>query len=688
MAGQKIDIEISAKLDQLDRDFSRAASLARETSNKIEGAFGNLSGSLKGVAGGLVAAFSVDAFKGMIMGAVEAQDHINDLSKSTSLSVETLAGLGSAAIKSGSNLDDVAASINKLSVNMGKEPEKFRAIGVSAKDPIEAFKQLADVFVAIKDPQERAAFAAAALGKSWAGTAPLLSEGGKAIGEMVEKGTRLSKITTESAKAADELNDRLSDLETASQGVKAAFVNLLVPTLTRFAEEASSASAAGLSLWGAITGIGMSDPTKSPATKIRELTSDIEKLNSTKARLSANNERFGTSIDSSSIDDSIAKNKKLIEYYKERQRAEALRGADGAYGNEGRGKKQTDLNPNTRAFIDGPASKSSSQISEGQRLIEQLKDRLLGEEKLTEVQKLEAQFADDKYKKISAGEKSAALGVAAQIDARKALASELDAEIARINAVTKEYDAQDARLKSLIASTDIGKTNQTMQDEALAESAFMSGKIDTTTYDQIIAKLHEVKDEGKGAFSELQSAIEGWGKSSAEAIVDFCSGSEVSFKSMVASMLKEIAKMMIYKNVTKPIADNAGTWISALLSSATANANGGVYDSPSLSAYSGGVYSSPQFFKFASGAGVFGEAGPEAIMPLSRGADGKLGVKASGSSGTNVAISITVNEASGASEQASSGDTNAAWTQFAGRIKAMIIEQITTEKRPGGLLYA
>lgn len=72
--------------------------------------------------------------------------------------------------------------------------------------------------------------------------------------------------------------------------------------------------------------------------------------------------------------------------------------------------------------------------------------------------------------------------------------------------------------------------------------------------------------------------------------------------------------------------------------SVTANALGGVYSSPSLSAYSGQVVSQPTMFAFAKGAGLMGEAGPEAIMPLSRGSDGKLGVKASGSS-----VSVVVN---------------------------------------------
>ncbi|XYQ56826.1 phage tail tape measure protein [Pectobacterium carotovorum] len=91
------------------------------------------------------------------------------------------------------------------------------------------------------------------------------------------------------------------------------------------------------------------------------------------------------------------------------------------------------------------------------------------------------------------------------------------------------------------------------------------------------------------------------------------------------------------------------------------NALGGVYDSPSLSAYSGGVYSTPQLFAFAKGAGVFGEAGPEAIMPLTRAANGSLGVRAimpdvqSANSGGNVYV--TINE-SGTASVSGNGDQN------------------------------
>ncbi|WP_277850513.1 tape measure protein [Moellerella wisconsensis] len=64
----------------------------------------------------------------------------------------------------------------------------------------------------------------------------------------------------------------------------------------------------------------------------------------------------------------------------------------------------------------------------------------------------------------------------------------------------------------------------------------------------------------------------------------------------------------------------------------TANAKGGLYNTPGLSAYSGQIVDAPTFFPFAKGGipslGLMGEAGPEAIMPLTRGKDGSLGVRA------------------------------------------------------------
>ncbi|CDH31147.1 Phage-related minor tail protein (fragment) [Xenorhabdus bovienii str. Intermedium] len=98
----------------------------------------------------------------------------------------------------------------------------------------------------------------------------------------------------------------------------------------------------------------------------------------------------------------------------------------------------------------------------------------------------------------------------------------------------------------------------------------------------------------------------------------------------------------------------------------SALAKGGVFSSPSLSAYSGQIVSSPTFFAFAKGAGLMGEAGPEAIMPLTRAADGSLGVRAlmpaGVSAGTAPQVSIVIND------KGSDSTSSPGWEQFGSEI--------------------
>jgi lambda family phage tail tape measure protein len=115
------------------------------------------------------------------------------------------------------------------------------------------------------------------------------------------------------------------------------------------------------------------------------------------------------------------------------------------------------------------------------------------------------------------------------------------------------------------------------------------------------------------------------------------------------------------------------------------NAKGDVYNSPSLSAYSGQVHSTPQAFTFAKGAGIFGEAGPEAIMPLSRDSQGRLGVKAEGGTGGGNAINITMNiDATGGKTQGDAGAAGDLGRKLEGAVRGVLL----AEMRPGGLLAA
>jgi phage-related minor tail protein len=92
----------------------------------------------------------------------------------------------------------------------------------------------------------------------------------------------------------------------------------------------------------------------------------------------------------------------------------------------------------------------------------------------------------------------------------------------------------------------------------------------------------------------------------------------------------------------------------------------------------GGVVNKPTLFPMANGAGLMGEAGPEAIMPLRRTASGRLGVESSGGVG-NVVVNV---DATGSSVQ---GDQPSA-EQLGRAIGQAVQAELIKQKRPGGLL--
>ncbi|EMN0248332.1 phage tail tape measure protein [Pseudomonas aeruginosa] len=177
----------------------------------------------------------------------------------------------------------------------------------------------------------------------------------------------------------------------------------------------------------------------------------------------------------------------------------------------------------------------------------------------------------------------------------------------------------------------------------------------------------------------------------------FVTTGKASFRSLTTSVLSDLARIAQNKFITSLISSMSGSSngvISAIGSYFTANAKGGVYSSPSLSAFSNGVYNSPQFFAFAKGAGVFGEAGPEAIMPLTRAADGSLGVRAVGSGGAKSAggntfqINTNVTVTAGTTSQSVTSDTN---DNYAMQLSKMIADVargvIAQESQPGGIIW-
>ncbi|MDT8856312.1 phage tail tape measure protein [Paracoccaceae bacterium Fryx2] len=102
--------------------------------------------------------------------------------------------------------------------------------------------------------------------------------------------------------------------------------------------------------------------------------------------------------------------------------------------------------------------------------------------------------------------------------------------------------------------------------------------------------------------------------------------------------LRMVAKSMVdtvYGVAMKPVQNALGGFLAngmnALLGGAMPFADGGAFAQGRVMPFArGGIVSSPTSFAMRGGRGLMGEAGPEAIMPLARGADGRLGVQSAG----------------------------------------------------------
>ena len=130
----------------------------------------------------------------------------------------------------------------------------------------------------------------------------------------------------------------------------------------------------------------------------------------------------------------------------------------------------------------------------------------------------------------------------------------------------------------------------------------------------------------------------------------------VAFDGMkLSDALSTVARSMVnttYNAAMKPVSDHVGGLISqgvgSLVQGILPFADGAPFSQGRVMPFAqGGIVSTATGFGMRGGMGLMGEAGPEAIMPLARGPDGKLGVKGGASGGTTVVMSIATPDVQG-----------------------------------------
>jgi phage-related minor tail protein len=174
------------------------------------------------------------------------------------------------------------------------------------------------------------------------------------------------------------------------------------------------------------------------------------------------------------------------------------------------------------------------------------------------------------------------------------------------------------------------------------------------------------------ASSKARTAIQNAMSGATDALTDFVVTGKADFKSLASSIISDLIRIAIQKNITGPLASSAVGLF----------ANGGVFDGGIQKFANGGVVTKPTFFPMAKGAGLMGEAGPEAVMPLTRDAQGRLGVRNSSSGGDGMS-SVEVNVINQTSNEVTARQSQ---PKYDNTLKRMVVNVILEDIHRGGQL--
>lgn len=644
MAIAKLSIDVEARLANLQAGLDKAGLLAERTANQISGAFSGLKSVAATVGPVLAGVFAVAGIAGFVRQTLDGIDALNDLSDATGASVENLSALEDAAARTGTQMDTVGAALVKLNQQLaaakpGNETDQaLRAIGLSAEelrriDPAQALLQVAQSLQQFEDDGNKARLVQELFGKSVREVAPLLKD-------LAESGQLNATVTREQADQVDRFNKELARLGKTATDVARDISGPLITAINNLLERGRKE--------GFLSALFTPTETGRAIQQAEDLSRAITVVTDRLLRadaLSKNLELPGA-VRNKWAADAAALRKQLEGL--QRQALDVTQGLKGPlpdeYGNEGRNRPRASLptisaapKPARVAGLDRAPDTYADVIGRGVAALIERTDTVKLAELNAQLAKLDELAAAGLDPKIVEQVRSLLI----PID-KGDVGPPISAELEKINALLAQTDSAqlaEAQRTLMLLNDELSKVDAGSERFMQLQDAILAAQDRLTELTGTFPELKKQTDDiGKDIGLTFSSAFE-------DAVV-----SGKKFSDVLKGIGDDLLRLLVRRNITEPIVGaiggiNWGSLLAGFLGSAKGNAFGA---SGVIPFATGGIVNSPTLFGFAGGrTGMMGEAGPEAILPLKRGRDGKLGVQSAGMGG--VVINQTINVAAGAS---------------------------------------
>lgn len=659
MAFSALTIDLTARLARFESEMNKATA----SINKFGQTGDRIANGFKATFATLGASVAAGAFVAFAKNTVDAADALNDMSKRTGVTVKDLASLRTISEQSGTSLDGLAKGLQKLGLSIGQAQngskevaESLKRLGVTAKDPKEALFQLADAVKASIDPTRTAADLQKVLGKSYADLIPLLQEGGQGLREAAKASESFADAMARLAPDADKFNDNLAQLKTNATGLAAQFLSDLIPAVNEITKAMSAAYQESGFLKAAIVGLGG----LGVAIFTDEFKSDLARLEKLKKQLA--------DIESLPIPGLVASEAKRAALRAEIRQLEANVAAAQAAASK---EKQ----PRPAGTIDlSAATKSTARTSaKSDPLASLLGSTEIG--KVAEFEKLmgllnarldAGKISAEQYRQAS--EKLFSNTFAADIAAinkqleynaetERLIAEHLDATTNELNEQSQAWAEAGKAIEEQFGNAADRLANRLSYLQQLLDRGVISWEAYSNATLDAQAEFDRIGEKLSSTQSELDIFAQNAAKGIQDAFADFLfdpfaeglDGMLQGFADMIQRMVAQAIAAQLARHLFGDLVSGGtgegvlGGIFKSVLGGLVGSANGNVFmNAPALSAYSGSVVSKPTLFPFAQGIGLMGEAGAEAILPLKRGNDGKLGVAGGGGVTNNFSFSFSV----------------------------------------------